>query len=85
MRTPRYFTTAFFHHPAELADEAGAAGLALEGVFAVEGPAWSTPDFARRWAEPASRERLLSFLRSVESEPTLLGASPHLLAVAQRP
>ena len=43
------------------------------------------PDFARRWAEPASRERLLAFLRRVETEPSLLGVSPHLLAVARRP
>ncbi len=81
----RYFTTAFFHHPAELAEEVAGSGLALVDLFAVEGPAATMPDFARRWADPASRERLLSLLRAVETEPTLLGASPHLLAVARRP
>jgi ubiquinone/menaquinone biosynthesis C-methylase UbiE len=81
----RYFTTAFFHHPAELAEEIAGAGLSLVDLFAVEGPAAAMPDFARRWADPACRERLLAFLRAVETEPTLLGASPHLLAVARRP
>jgi len=80
----RYFTTAFFHHPAELAEEVAGAGLTLVDLFAVEGPGAATPDFERRWADPAARERLLAFLRAVETEPTLLGASPHLLAVARR-
>ncbi len=82
---PRYFTTAYFHHPAELAEEVAAAGLVLLDVFAVEGLAFATPGFERRFADPASRERMLAFLRRVETEPTLLGASPHLLAVGRRP
>jgi SAM-dependent methyltransferase len=81
---PRYFTTAFFHHPAELAEEVAGAGLTLVDLFALEGPGATTPDFARRWADPADRERLLALLRTVETEPTLLGASPHMLAVARR-
>jgi SAM-dependent methyltransferase len=82
---PRYFTTAFFHHPAELAEEVSAAGLALLDVLALEGPGAYIPDFAGRWANPVTRERLLEFLRRVETEPSLLGVSPHLLAVARRP
>jgi ubiquinone/menaquinone biosynthesis C-methylase UbiE len=81
----RYFTTAFFHQPAELAEEVTAAGFALGDVLALEGPGAQMPDFARRWADPAARERLLAFLRRVETEPSLLGVSPHLLAVARRP
>jgi len=81
----RYFTTAFFHHPAELAEEIAGSGLLLVDLFAVEGPGATMPDFARRWADPACRERLLALLRAVETEPTLVGASPHLLAVARRP
>jgi ubiquinone/menaquinone biosynthesis C-methylase UbiE len=81
----RYFTSAFFHHPVELAQEVAEAGFALDDVFALEGPGAEMPDFARRWADPAARERLLAFLRRVETEPSLLGLSPHLLAVARRP
>jgi ubiquinone/menaquinone biosynthesis C-methylase UbiE len=80
---PRHFTTAFFHHPAELAEEVAAAGFALLDVFAIEGPA-AWPDLSRRWADPASRERLLAFLRTIETEPSLLGVSPHLLAVGRK-
>jgi SAM-dependent methyltransferase len=82
---PRYFTTAYFHHPAELAVEIAAAGFALQDVLAIEGPAAWMPDFARRWTDPAARERLLAFVRAVEAEPSLLGVSPHLMGIARRP
>jgi ubiquinone/menaquinone biosynthesis C-methylase UbiE len=81
---PAFFTTAFFHHPVELTAEMQEAGLALDGLFAVEGPGAFVPDFGRRWEDPASRERLLDLVRRVEREPTLLGVSPHLLAVGRR-
>jgi hypothetical protein len=81
---PEFFTTAFFHLPGELEDEVREAGFAVSGVFAVEGPGASVPDFAGRWADPRSRTRLLDLVRRVEREPALLGASPHLLAVGRR-
>jgi ubiquinone/menaquinone biosynthesis C-methylase UbiE len=80
-----YFTTAYFHHPDELAREVAAAGFALEGVYGLEGPAWLLQDFDRRWDDPPAREVLLRVARAVESEPTLLGVSAHLLAVGRRP
>ena len=79
-----FFTTAFFHRPDELEVEVREAGFALAGLFAVEGPGAFVPDFGARWGNPASRERLLDLVRRVEREPALLGASPHLLAVARR-
>lgn len=82
---PRYFTTAFFHHPAELAAEVTEAGFAPIGLFAVEGPGAFIPRFRDRWDDKAARERLLDLVRRVEQEPSLLGASPHLLAVGRRP
>lgn len=35
--------------------------------------------------DPASREVLMRWLRLLESEPSLVGASPHLLGLATRP
>jgi hypothetical protein len=83
-RPPEWFTTAFFHLPEELGREVAAAGLRLQTVLAVEGPAWMLPDVERRLADPARRERVLTAIRRVETEPSLLGASAHLLAVAHR-
>jgi ubiquinone/menaquinone biosynthesis C-methylase UbiE len=81
---PAYFTTAFFHHPDELRQEVEDAGLSLGQVLAVEGPAWLLQDFDAHWDDPGRRERLLDIVRRMEAEPSLLGASAHLLAVARK-
>jgi len=80
-----YFTTAYFHHPHELAREVAAAGFETEGPYGLEGPAWLLQDFDRRWADAGRREALLRVVRALEREPTVLGVSAHLLAVGRRP
>jgi ubiquinone/menaquinone biosynthesis C-methylase UbiE len=81
---PAYFTTAYFHRPDDLASEYAAAGLSHEATLAVEGPAWLLPDLDARLADEGRRAVLLAAIASVEAEPTLLGVSAHLLAVARR-
>jgi ubiquinone/menaquinone biosynthesis C-methylase UbiE len=83
-RVPHWFTTAYFHHPSELPDEASAAGLSCVEVLGVEGVAGWFRDIFQHWDEDANRETILFASRAVESEPSLLGASTHLLMVAQR-
>jgi ubiquinone/menaquinone biosynthesis C-methylase UbiE len=80
-----YFTTAYFHHPDELRAEVAGAGLILDGLYGVEGPGWLLPDVAARLAEPRRRAELLQVARLLESEPSVLGASAHLLVVARAP
>jgi len=80
---PDWFTTAYFHLPDELVEEVAEAGLELQDVVAIEGPAWMVPDIEQRLADPGRRERVLRAIRRVETEPSLLGASSHLLAVAR--
>ena len=75
-----YFPTAFFHRPEELERELREAGFTDASVYAVEGPGMLLPDFERRWADPAARAVLMEVVRTVEREPSMLGASPHLLA-----
>jgi ubiquinone/menaquinone biosynthesis C-methylase UbiE len=82
---PQWFTTAYFHLPDELGREVADAGLRLQALVAVEGPGGILPDAGERLVDPARRERFLAAIRRVEAEPSLLGASPHLLAVAHRP
>jgi SAM-dependent methyltransferase len=84
---PGYFTTAFFHHPSELQDELEAAGLRHEATLAIEGPAWQSEELRAAWDDPVRHayvERVMETLRRVEAEPTLLGASAHLMAVGRR-
>lgn len=82
---PAYFTTAYFHRPEELADECRASGLVHEATIGIEGPAWLLSDLDARLADDAPRRTLLDALAAIESEPTLIGASAHLLVVARCP
>jgi SAM-dependent methyltransferase len=82
---PEWFTTAFFHRPDEFAEEVLAAGFALEALVAVEGVGAFLADAGSWLDDPVLRERLLRALGRVEAEPSLLGASPHLLAIAVAP
>ena len=79
-----YFTTAFFHRPDELEAEVREAGFTVEALLGVEGPGWPLADLSERWADPERREHVLLAARAVEREPSLLGLSPHILAVARR-
>jgi ubiquinone/menaquinone biosynthesis C-methylase UbiE len=81
---PLYFTTTFFHRPGELARELMAAGFRLESVAAIEGPGWLAHDFDDLWTDQAQRTRLLECIRKVEREPSILGASPHIMAVGRK-
>lgn len=80
---PAYFTTAYFHRPEELADECSAAGLVHETTLAVEGAGWLLADLDARLADARRRDVLLDAIAALEEEPTLLGVSAHLLAVAR--
>jgi ubiquinone/menaquinone biosynthesis C-methylase UbiE len=81
---PAYFTTAYFHRPEELAAEAREAGFAQVQILAVEGPAWSAARFRETWDNAMQRKTLMDFLSVIEQEPSILGASAHLIAVAHR-
>ncbi|NUU19121.1 methyltransferase domain-containing protein [Cellulomonas humilata] len=82
---PRWFTTAYFHRPEELADEATEAGLAVTETVGVEGLAHWIKALAPALDDSAAREVVLDSARVIEAEPSLLGLSSHLLTVATRP
>jgi len=82
---PRYFTTAYFHRPEELAAEVRDAAFDDVEVLAVEGPAWSAGRIGEVWDDPVQRQSLMEFLSLIEREPSTLGASAHLIAVGTRP
>ncbi|MER7442812.1 class I SAM-dependent methyltransferase [Micromonospora avicenniae] len=81
-----WFTSAYFHHPDEPAAEVSEAGLILRRRVAVEGPLWMIgARLPEVLADPGRTDLLLEMLRAVEDEPSLLGASSHLLTVASAP
>jgi ubiquinone/menaquinone biosynthesis C-methylase UbiE len=81
---PDWFTTAYFHLPEELRDEVIEAGFKVEVLVGIEGPAWVLPELDSWLEDPLRRSRLLEAVRRVETEPSLLGASAHILVVGRR-
>ncbi len=76
------FTTSYFHRPEELRDELTAAGLHVDDLFGVEGPGGYQADASPYWTDDGYQSYIVGLARSVETEPSLLGFGPHLLALA---
>ena len=81
---PLYFTTAFFHHPKELQSEVEESGFLYERTLPVEGPLWLSHSVIANFSDQKRREQWLALARWLEEEPSLLGASAHLLVVARK-
>jgi len=79
---PEFFTTAYFHTSDGLADEIERAGFTGVTIYGVEGPGWP---LRSEWADPQLREHILFAARSVETQPSLIGFSDHLIAAATKP
>jgi ubiquinone/menaquinone biosynthesis C-methylase UbiE len=79
-----YFMETFFHHPDELRNEIAEAGFVVTGIYGVEGPCWLLPDFDAWWENEEYRQHLLRIACTLETEPSLLGVSAHLIAVAKK-
>lgn len=75
---PVLFTTAYFHRPEELVDEAHEAGLRDAQLFAIEGPGWIVESIEDIPGQ-------LYAARAVESEPSLMSATSHMLATGHCP
>ncbi|MFD1544911.1 class I SAM-dependent methyltransferase [Nonomuraea guangzhouensis] len=73
---------AYFHRIEEVAPEVEQAGFVHERLLAVEGFATSLGNLKELLQEP---DHLLRAIRLIESEPSMLGVSAHLMAVAAKP
>jgi len=81
---PEWFTLAYMHRPDELLDEVKSAGFPDAEIFAVEGAgAWM--DLDDSLDDPVMRSTVLRTISRLEREPSLIGSSPHLMAVATKP
>ncbi|MBO3732705.1 class I SAM-dependent methyltransferase [Glycomyces niveus] len=76
------FTTAYLSHPGEVASEFADAGLPGAAQYAVQGFPGYLPELERLIDEPEAGKHLMDGLRVIEAESSLLGASNHLLTVA---
>ena len=81
---PKFIAEAYFTTSEEMKSEIAEAGFAVVKAIAVEGCIWFTPHLAEKWEDEASRERLLEIVRITETEPEMMGMSPHFLVVAKK-
>ena len=81
---PKFIAESYFTTSEEMKSEITEAGFMVEIAIAVEGCIWFTPHLAEKWEDKASRERLLDIVRITESEPEMMGMSPHFLVVARK-
>jgi len=81
-RVPGWFTTAYFHHPAEIESEFNDAGCRVRDVLAIEGPTSGLADLDTWLGDDERAAVLMRAIRRVEAEPSLLGCSSHAFIVA---
>jgi SAM-dependent methyltransferase len=82
---PTSFTTSYFHRPEDLASEVREAGLELRELVAVSGSVKLLPGLSQLLDRQESREHVLSVLRLLEAEPSLIGLSQNFVAIAHGP
>lgn len=82
---PHWFTTAYFHDPEQLRGELEEADLNVIELVGVEGLAGWLGHLGEKWDSEDGRETILYTARVVESEPSVLGLSGHLLAIGRAP
>ena len=84
-RQPGWFTTAYFHRPNEFRHELKDSGFNEVEIHGIEGIAGWFTDLDSRLADAAQTEIMLEALDRLGTEPSLVGASAHLLGHALKP
>ncbi len=82
---PASFTTSYFHRPEELTAEIADAGLEVREFVAASGSVKLLPDLSERLDRQEDCDYVLSVLRLVEAEPSLIGMSQNFVAIARLP
>jgi len=80
---PHWFTTAYLHEPEQLRGELDGADLDVVELVGLEGLAGWLGNLGEQWETKEGRETILYAARTVESTPSLLGLSAHLLAITR--
>jgi ubiquinone/menaquinone biosynthesis C-methylase UbiE len=79
-----YFTTSYFHHPNELYQEHVDAGFQSVELLSIESPLDLLGNIEEYLNNSEKIKLLLSFIREIESDFSLVGASPHIMVIARK-
>lgn len=80
---PGMLAPAFFYRPSALVREFEMAGFTPLEVLAVEGMVWLDKKYFESWSSPFKKQRMLELLKITETDPELLGLSPHIMLAAE--
>ena len=75
---------SFFHHPDELIFEIESAGFKKPKIIGIEGPCWLQHDLNKHFGNNKMRKVLLSFIFLIESDKAIIGASAHMMGIAEK-
>jgi hypothetical protein len=78
------FSFAYLHHPNELKEEIQKNGFENVTIRAIEGPVWDKHSIEALAQNEEEWEKVLMFLEQIETEESILGASPHIMAAARK-
>ena len=79
-----YFTTAYFHTPAEIRNEIIESGLKIEKLVAIESFGWAIDNFKEKSKSPGYMFKLQKIIAMVETNDDLISMSPHIMAIAKK-
>ena len=79
-----FFTDAYFHTVHDLEEELSMAGFQILKSIGIEGPFWWFNDIESHCNDETKLHQMLQYIKMVESEKEIIGASNHLLVVARK-
>ena len=82
---PEYFTNAYFQHPDELKMELQKTGFTDIRLVGLEGLLWASNDLETLREDKEAWEASLEFMRTVESDNSIIGISPHIMGIGMKP
>ncbi len=77
------FDFGYLHTSSELKNEIEQSGFQAISILAIEGPVWHKELMANLWENQNQWKSLLSTIEKIETEESIIGASAHIMAVAQ--
>jgi len=79
-----FFTDSYFHRIHDLEDEVREAGLNILKSIGIEGPFWIIDTIEKLCLDPGKLNVMLKFIKMIESEKDIIGASKHYIVVAKK-
>jgi hypothetical protein len=75
---------SYFHLPELLEKELSEAGFGNNDIRGVIGPLWLIQDIDEKWKHKEKRETIMSIVRLLEKEQSIMGLSTHIVSISDK-